>query len=152
MDWNPHNLYKCLDSESVALFTAALSLGILIWYNIIGFLWYKSAKRASNEAKTVWYMLLIIFVLCSWGGYGAIIISLSFPKTSAIIKILFMALQNAACPVFWYYARRFKFQKYGQHQKIGEGILKKPIQEMTDKEVANLARNLVKEGIERKNK
>ena len=150
MNWDPHTLMDCLDSQVLAYLTAVLAFGMLVWYLAIAMRWYESIRYASESGRAVWGWLVAIFVVCALAGYVALILALVVPKFSVVFRIVFLALQNICCPFFWITARRYKFHLQGVSENIGESLLSKNLDDMADREVASLTRSLVIEGLRRR--
>lgn len=123
MNWSPHNLQHCLDSNALAYLTATLAFGMLIWYCVIAHTWWKSMKYSSGRARKAWFWLVVIFIICSQAGYASWILALAVPKTAVSYRILALVIQNISCPFFMLYARRSHFEMQGREQNIGEQIL-----------------------------
>lgn len=149
-EWQPHDLLHCLDSVWLGWATAALAGGVVWWYVLITIRWWQSARSASGTSRIVWRALVAVFVLCSLGGYASISIAVFDPKTAAIMRVVSMALQNIACPVFLFFASHKQFRAISSRDQIGHEIIKGVGENMGDKELASLARALVIKSLERR--
>ena len=138
-----------MDSCLLAYVTVALCAGVLLWYHLIGLVWFRSARRSGPEARAVWFLLLAIFVFCAWAGYGATIVALIWPRVAIPLRMASLGMVNLLCPLFLWAARRFRFERYGAQQAAGQVLMATPIAQMSDREIAALARAAVSEGLSR---
>ena len=148
-EWNPSNLCQCVGSEWLGYMTAALSVGVCIWYAIITRRWYQAARAASAESRKVWHWLAIVFVLCSWSGYGTLAMMLVAPKLAISTRLGLLILQNIACPIFLWKASSMRFSAISRNELVGSEIVGAVAQDISDRDLAELARGLVAMSLER---
>ena len=141
--WNPLNLRQCVGSPILGELTGLLALGMLFWYVLIAYKWLESSRLASEEGKWLWRWLVAIFIVCAVAGYFSLILALFFPKVSVILRILALATQNVVCPLFWSYAASRRFVAVSSNEKIGMVLSSQNTEEMSDRELALLARSLI---------
>lgn len=141
--WSPHTLQHCVDSEPLGYTIAVLAAGILFWYMIIAYIWWKSMRAASREAMVAWFALALIFVVCSMAGYVSLDIAIWHPKVAIVLRVVAMAIQNVLCPVFVWYAFRHNFLAYGRFQRIGQGLSGINFSEYSDAEISVMTKAFV---------
>lgn len=151
-DWNPHILYKCLDSVWAAKLQILLCFGIIINYIFINQVWKQSVKHASNHTKIIFTTLRIIFITCSIGGYASRIISLSRPETAYLIGTVAMLFDNIACILFNIISSRFKLTAIGKAEKLGSSIIEiyPSILEMNQKEKDEFLTEIITQSVKYK--
>ena len=147
--WEPHDLCECVGSLILGYSTAGLAAGMLFWYSVIAWKWWESSKLASRETANLWRWLVTIFVVCAIAGYMSWIIALWLPKVAVILRIMALAVQNVACPMFWYYAASRQFTAAGVNERIGAALASSDPDHLNDRELAELARKLVAKSLDR---
>jgi len=115
-------LCECVGSDALGWTTAGLSFGVCIWYTAIIFRWWEAATASSPATRKVWIWLMVIFGVCTVAGYASLIIAMAAPKTAHSMRIMFLALQNIACPVFWFHAASRRFGTMGRNERIGSEL------------------------------
>ena len=148
--WNPHDLLHCLDSTSLGYATALLSLGVVFWYILITYRWWQAASQSSGRSRAVWFSLVLVFLLCLTAGYLTVAIAVFHPKAAAVVRVVALAVQNTACPIFLYWASAKKFRAISSRDQIGHEIIQGVDQNLDDKQLASLARQLVIKSLERR--
>jgi len=144
--WHPHTLNHCVDSDFLAYSIAIMAAGVLIWYWIIASIWWKSMQTATKRARTIWGTLCLIFVVCSIAGYVSWIIALWFPAAAIVIRMTALVLLNfVLCPVFVWYAVRYRFMAYGTFQRFGEHMAGIDFESMSNAELATMTRAFLAE-------
>lgn len=146
LSWVPHNLFHCLDSNFLGIIIGVLCFFIIIGYIKISKIWYESSKESDDKSKKLWFSLIWIFLLCAMSGYGTIILSIWFPKFSAIIKLisltgllisLFCFLRSSSCK---------HFAVISDDNKIANAV-KKNVTGSTDQIIEKIDKILKEKGI-----
>ncbi len=150
-DWHPQSVVDCTDSPLVGYATIVLGLTTCCWYCVITMQWLVAAKTASREARVVWRWLMIIFVVCAIAGYGSMALSLVWPAAFAIVRLTLLVVLNIACPMFLQCSIGQKFQSISKYEGIGQAMADavQSVEQLDDKKLASLARQLVEKSLER---
>lgn len=151
--WHPCNLAECVDSQSLAVLLMVLSAVVVAWYFRIMLIWREAALDATAGTCRCWQWLVVVFVVCATGGYGALVVSMFAPKAAVILRLSALCLQNLACWMFVSTAKNCRFRAIGRLESIGDKITKAITEpgDLSDRELATLARQLVGASLQRQN-
>ena len=143
--WEPSTLCRCVGSNWIGYTTAALSIGVCIWYAIITHRWYQASLAASPGGRKVWQWLAIVFVLCSWSGYGTLALMLVAPKVAISLRLCLLLLQNVACPIFLWHASALVFTTISHNERLGQSLRDamgghKNVEQMSQKHVEEIVK------------
>jgi hypothetical protein len=150
-EWAPHDLCSCIGSDTLGIITAMLALGVCFWYALIAAEWWRAAQEASPDGRRLWQWLIVIFAGCAVAGYATVGLMLWHPKQAVVIRLIALAVQNIACPIFIVCASSRSFRTVGRHEAIGCALSAPNVTALSDKDLADLARKLVIASIKRVN-
>ena len=147
--WEPHKLSSCVDKIHLGYLTAILSASLLVWYLMIAYRWFDACRYASKDTRNMWLWLVIIFIACAVAGYGTLLLAVFAPKTAVIVRIIFLSIQNVACPLFWYCAANKKFTIITSNEHIGQQLQTINIKNLDNSGLGILTRQLLTEHTKR---
>ena len=149
MEWSPMNLCQCVGSVWLAWTITVLCGGVIFFYLLIAHRWLQAARLASEDCRAIWVWLIVIFVVCALAGYGSRIIAMYDPRLAVPFLVIVLVAQNIACPIFLYASSGRKFLTVGRYDAVGCQIFNAVAEELSDYELASVARTAVKKNLER---
>lgn len=152
MNWHPHDLFHCFDSDLLAWTTIILCLGVLIGYIVIALkTWLPSLRQASARASRALLFMMLIFIFCAIAGYGTVVVAAFAPKVGYVLRVIFLVAVNIVNLGFLYSKHGHEFKVIGQNEALGQGFTSRipQIEKMTDPELAELTRLAIKQSLGR---
>ena len=150
-DWNPHSVIHNVDSVPLGIATIVLAFVTMVLFLLIATRWLTSSRYASRDGRNLWRWLVAIFLLTGLTTYGSLDLTVLWPRVAVWNRLIGMAVIDIACVIFLRKSSIHKFTNVAIAEHIGERIAVAASEpcEMSDRELASLARQLVAKSLQR---
>lgn len=148
MTWNPHTLFHCLNSDWLAWVTIISSIFVVVGYGfIVVRVWLPAARVASHGARSALLAMATIFIFCAVAGYGTLVIAAWAPEIAYAARAASLVILNLAIICFLRSRVGYEFTLIGHSERVGRSMIEQYKKEMSDKEIASLARRVIAESL-----